>query len=153
MLNFDFFNQQAQVRKALSSRLNHTCMDTLRYQDRKLQRSNFTEVVWVISHDGKRPNYSHAVPAVSKDLSVQGISLIHNSAVTTPLLIVGVPGNHGFNFFQCKVEHCSSLGYGFYQIGLLPVKLISPSTAELQAWEARTAEFEEQPEPAAAPAH
>jgi hypothetical protein len=145
MLNFDFFNQQAEVRKALSSRLNHSCMETLRYQDRKLQRSHFTEVVWLISLEGKRGDFGQAVPAVSKDLSVQGISLIHTSPITTPLLIVGVPGNHGFNFFQCKVEHCSDLGYGFYQIGLLPVKLLSPSQSEMKAWEARSAAFKREP--------
>lgn len=147
MLNFDFFSQQAEVKRALSSRLNHNCMETLRYQDRKLHRSHFSEVVWLVPVDGEQADYSQAVPAVSKDLSIQGMSLIHNSPLGSSPLIVGVPGNHGINFFQCNVEHCSGLGFGFYQIGLFPVKVITPSETERKAWEARTAEFQNEPEP------
>jgi hypothetical protein len=147
MLNFDFFNQRAEVKRALSSRLNHTTMDTLRYQDRKAQRSNYSEVVWLIPIEGKHPNYAKAVPAVSKDLSIQGLSLIHNAPLTESLLVVGIPGEHGTSFFQCNVEHCSSLGYGFYQIGLFPVKLLTQNMSEMKAWETRTAEFQTQPTP------
>lgn len=142
MLNFDFFNQRAEVKRALSTRLNHNCMDTLRYQDRKAERSNYSEVVWLIPMQGKHVNYSQAVPAVSKDLSIQGLALIHNSPVTESPLVVGIPGQLGMSFFQCNVEHCSSLGYGFYQIGLFPVKLLSPGMSELKAWETRAAEFQ-----------
>lgn len=146
MLNFDSFNQQAQVRRALSSRLNHNCMETLRHQDRKLQRSNYSEVVWLISLEGKRGDYSQAVPAVSKDLSIQGMSLIHNRPLGDSPLIVGVPGNHGISFFKCQVEHCSSLGSGFYQIGLFPMKVLSPNPSEMAAWETRAAEFHKEPQ-------
>jgi hypothetical protein len=149
MLNFDFFNQRAEVKRALSSRLNHNCMETLRYQDRKVERSTFSEVVWLIPIHNKQADYRQAQPAVSKDLSVQGMSLIHNAPVDGTPMIVGVPGEHGESFFQCNVEHCSHLGYGFYQIGLFPVKLVSPDMADRNAWENRVAEF--QTEPAAEP--
>lgn len=151
MLNFDFFNQRAEVKRALSSRLNHHCMDTLRYQDRQAERSNYSQVVWLIPQDGKRSHYAHAVPAVSKDLSIQGLSLIHTSPVSDSPLVVAVPGEHGMSFFHCNVEHCSSLGFGFFQIGLFPVKVVNPNMSEMQAWESRVAEFtpETEPEPVA----
>ncbi len=146
MLNFEFFSQQAEVKRALSSRLNHNCMETLRYQDRKRHRSHFSEVVWLIPSSSEEPDYRQAVPAVSKDLSIQGISLVHNRPITDSPILIGVPGEHGFNFFECNVEHCSRLGYGFYQIGLFPMKVVSPSTEELKAWQTRTTEFETEPE-------
>lgn len=141
MLNFDFFNQRAEVKRALSSRLNHRCMDSLRHQDRQAERSNYSRVVWLIPQDGKRPDYSQAVPAVSKDLSIQGLSLIHTSPVSESPLVVGVPGELGMSFFHCNVEHCSSLGYGFFQIGLFPVKVVNLNTSEMQSWESRLAEL------------
>ncbi len=141
MLNFDFFNHRAEVRRALSSRLNHHCMDTLRHQDRKTERSYCTEVVWLIPTNGRRADYSRAEPAISKDLSIQGMALIHNRPVSESPVIVGFPGEHGISFFQCNLEHCSHLGYGFYQIGLCPVKLLSPNQAERNAWETRQRNF------------
>lgn len=149
MLNFDFFNQRAEVKRALSSRLNHTCMDTLRYQDRKAQRSNYSEVVWLVPMDGKQADFSKAVPAVSKDLSIQGLAILHSAPLSESPLVVGIPGEHGTSFFQCNVEHSSALGYGFFQIGLFPVKLVIPSASELKAWETRAAEFQTEPAPVA----
>ncbi len=141
MLNFEFNNPRSDVYRALSSRLNHTCMDGLRHQDRKVQRTNFCEVVWLIPPGDKGYDYSQAVPAVSRDLSVQGFSLIHNAALADSELVVGIPGVHGFNFFHCKVQHCSDLGYGFFQIGLFASKVITPSRSQLTTWEKRAAEF------------
>ena len=149
MLNFDFFNQQAEVKRALSSRLNHTCMDGLRYQDRKVERSHFSEVVWVVPLVGRKPDFSQSIPVVSKDLSLQGLSLIHSAPLIQSPLIIGVPGHCGPSFFECKVEHCSALGFGFFQVGLFPVKVVSVSLADVKAWEARKTEFEDkQPLPA-----
>lgn len=125
-------------------------MNGLRYQDRQSERSNYSEVVWLIPLKGKRGDFSQAVPAVSKDLSIQGLSLINNDAVSAPELVVGVPGEHGWSFFHCKLEHCSGLGYGFFQIGLFPVKLVTLNTTDNQNWEKRLQEFqaeEPQPEP------
>jgi hypothetical protein len=123
-------------------------MDTLRYQDRKAQRSNFSEVVWLIPMEGKQASFSKAVPAVSKDLSIQGLAIIHTAPMSESPLVVGIPGEHGTSFFQCNVEHSSALGYGFYQIGLFPVKLLTPHMSEVKAWETRTAQFQTDPAPA-----
>jgi len=145
MLNFDFFNHRAEVRKALTSRMNHQCMDGLRHQDRQLERSNFAEVVWLVPLDGKQAEFGKAVPAVSKDISVQGLCLIHTAPLSDAEMVVGVPGQHGVNFFHCKVEHCSSMGYGYYQIGLFPSKVLKLSMSQLMTWESRQAEFAEAP--------
>lgn len=143
MLNFDFFNQRAEVRRALSGRLNQTCMDGLRYQDRQATRSQYSEVVWMVPLDGKRPQYSASIPAVSNDLSIQGLSLFHTAPLTDSPLVVGIPGQHGMTFFHCDIKHCTSLGYGFYHIGLFPSKVITPDQTQRQAWERRAAEFAE----------
>ncbi len=144
MLNFDFFTERSDVYRALSSRLNDQCMDGLRYQDRKVQRSEFCEVIWLVSKKGKGFDYSQAVPAISRDLSIRGLSLVHTAPIAGGELVVAIPGKHGFSFLHCNVQHCSDLGYGFFQIGLYAAKVVTPNMADMTIWEKRKAQFRQE---------
>ena len=122
-------------------------MEGLRYQDRKVQRSEYCEVVWLVPKAGKGFDYSQAVPAVSRDLSIQGLSLVHTAPIADAEFVVGIPGKHGFSFFHCHVQHCSDLGYGFFQIGLFAAKVITPNMADMAIWEKRTSAFTQESPP------
>lgn len=149
MLDFDFFNQRKSVHRALANRMNTACMDDLRHQDRKNSRSMFSVVVWLVPlKNGKTPSYTVSVPCVSKDISVEGLSLLHTAAVTDKDVLVVLPGEQGHTFLMCEVEHSSDLGYGFHQIGLQPKKVVNPSNAEQKTWQKRCEDFA----PAVAPA-
>lgn len=150
MLDFEYFNRRKEVQTALTNRVNTVCMDGIRHADRKNQRSPFSEVVWLVPTAGsKRGDYAKALPAVSKDISVSGLSLVHNQALTDEHVIAILPGNNGPTFLRCEVEHCTRLGFGFFQVGLRPERVLQAKHSEQQAWEKRCEEFDD--EPAATP--
>jgi hypothetical protein len=148
MLDFDFFNRKKRVHSALTSKINNGCVDDMRYQDRKQSRTVYSHVVWLVPCQGKSPDYAQATPAVSKDISVEGLSLVHTAPLESKHIVVALPGETGPTFLWCEVEHSTALGYGFFQIGLAPERVIAPSLAEFNAWKTRCGEFE--PAPASA---
>jgi hypothetical protein len=147
MLDFEFFNRKKRVQTALTSKINTGCVDEMRYQDRKASRTVYSQVVWLVPCQGKTPDYAQATPAVSKDISIEGLALLHTAPVNTKGAVVGLPGENGPTFLWCDVEHSTALGYGFFQIGLAPERVLNPTLTEFNAWKARCAEFE--PTPAA----
>ena len=150
MLDFEYFNRRKEVQTALTNRVNTVCMDGIRHADRKNQRSPFSEVVWLVPTElNKRGDYSKALPAVSKDISVGGLSLVHNRPLTSDHVIAILPGANGPTFLRCEVEHCTRLGYGFFQIGLRPERVLQAKHQEQIDWEKRCEEFDDTP--AAAP--
>ena len=39
-------------------------------------------------------------------------------------LLIGLQDQTGPSFVRCTIEHCTPLGYGFYQIGLHPEEVV-----------------------------
>ena len=81
------------------------------------------------------------VPVVSKDISTQGVSLVHTEAVESRRVILGLEGQHGPSFIRATVEHSTPLGYGFYQIGLYPEEVLHVAPGDLARWRNRLAEY------------
>ncbi len=143
MFGFNWDSKRQEVRRVLTSRVNHNCLSNLDPRDRRFSRSAFSEVVWLIpiGRDGQ-PQWGFASPVVSKDISAQGLSLIHNEATVDDQLIVGLQDPTGPCFVLCTVEHCTSLGCGFYQIGLVPEQMVPISDANLKTVRERLAMFQ-----------
>ncbi len=151
MLDFDYFNRRKEVQTALTNRVNTVCMDGIRHADRKNERSPFSEVVWLVpTENNKRGDYSQALPSVSKDISVGGLSLVHSQPITAEQVVAILPGTNGPTFLRCEVEHCTRLGYGFFQVGLRPERVLQAKENERLAWEKRCEEFDDEPAPAPA---
>jgi hypothetical protein len=143
MFDFDFFKRRNEVHRALTSRVNSACMEELRHTDRKTSRSVFSEVVWLVPlAGGKTPDYAQAQPTVSKDISVDGLSLLHNRPVEADAVVIVLPGDTGPTFMRCDVEHSTPLGFGFFQVGLRPERVVHVKSADERAWQRRCAEFE-----------
>jgi hypothetical protein len=142
MFGFLFHRKRQDVRKALATRINHKCVAGIRHANRAVTRSPFCEVVWLIPDDGDLCGaFTDMVPVVGKDISTQGVSLIHNEPLADRRVVLGLEGAHGPSFIRATVEHSTSLGHGFYQIGLSPEEVLPAGPAEVSQWRRRLAEL------------
>ena len=141
-MDFALIKRQQEVQTLLTSRINHFCASNINPRDRSRSRSAFFEVVWVIppTRTGE-PDFEAAFPVIGKDISARGLSLIHNAPLISDPLVIGLQDQTGPCFVRCSVEHCSSLGYGFYQIGLNPDEVVSVEGKELKALNLRLDHF------------
>jgi hypothetical protein len=142
MFGFLFHRKRQEVRRALATRINHNCVSQIRHASRTATRSPFCEVVWLIpDHDDLSDAFADMVPVVSKDISTQGVALIHTEPVTARRVVLGLEGAHGASFIRSTVEHSTPLGYGFYQIGLYPDEVLHVAPAEVAQWRRRLADL------------
>ena len=153
MFGFLFHRKRQEVHKALANRINHKCLDGVRHAARSATRSPFCEVMWLIPD---RPDRLEAldemIPVVGKDISTQGIAIIHQGPLEHGRVIIGMNGSHGPSFLRTTVEHSTSLGYGFWQIGLAGAEVLILSAAEADYWQTCVARFDGSPVDANEPA-
>ena len=69
-------------------------------------------------------DFEAAFPVVSRDISPEGLSLIHAAELPCERVLIGLEEADALNFIECHVQHCTFLGYGFYQIGLHADKVV-----------------------------
>jgi hypothetical protein len=121
MLDFLFYKRRNEASRLLTGRINQQTMAGLQPGERRTSRSTYCEVVWLIENDGYgNPDFAGAEPVVSKDISPSGLSLIHSRRVAGTHVIIGMKQPEGMSFLKCRLGHCTPLGCGFHQIGLLP---------------------------------
>lgn len=141
MFGFLFHRKQQEVHKALATRINHKCADHVRHASRRATRSPYCEVVWLIADVPDRSEaFAEMIPVVGKDISTQGMALIHNEPIKAERVIIGLEGQHGPSFILSTVQHSTSLGYGFYHIGLHPDEVLHVLPGELAQWRNRLRE-------------
>lgn len=126
MLGFLFHKKRDEVKRILNGRMNRTFLQTLNPEEvRGSRRGAFTEVVWVVPcNDTATADFASVFPAVTKDLSAQGICLLHYGPITEPRVIIGLRDETDPRFLLCTRTHCTAIGSGFYQIGLHPDEVI-----------------------------
>ena len=96
-----------------------------------------TEVVWVLPCTSPtEADYTRVFPAVTKDLSVQGIAILHNAPINDQCVLVGLRDDTDWRFLACTPKHCIPLGYGHYQIGLFPDEVVLVSTEDFDTMRA-----------------
>ncbi len=137
MFGFLLRKKKDDVRRAMYRRMNRSFARQIGERDRRDSRGAFCEVVWIIPCDdqSKRRDFSGAYPAVTRDISPEGLSLIHTSPIIAEQVLVGLQGKIEPRFLLCEIEHCTKLGYGFYQIGLHPKELINLEPEEFETLE------------------
>jgi hypothetical protein len=135
MLDFFFHKRRDEVKRVLHGRVNRAHARTLSVANaRSATRGTFTEVIWVVpAQSSEDADFSRVFPAVSHDLSTEGIGFIHNSPVVEPCVIVGLRDETCPRFLACTPKHCTDLGYGFYHIGLFANEVIQPGTEDIEA--------------------
>jgi len=143
MFGFLFQKKRDEVRRLLANRMNSRFSSQFRYGLRKNPRGSFCEVVWVIPYDSDRsmPRVEAAFPVVTKDICSEGLSLIHTTPIDQQRIVVGLEGAVQMHFLLCHREHCTPLGYGYYQIGVHPEEILKLRADLLLRLERRMAEF------------
>ena len=148
MFGFLFQKKREDVRRLLSGRMNRRYFRQFRYGDRLNPRGSFCEVVWIIPYDegSSEPQFDQLFPLVTKDISSEGLSLIHNQPIHIKRMLVGLESSVEVNFVVCELQHSTPLGYGFYQVGLLPMEVVYLDQATVEGLKRQFEQFEEQAE-------
>jgi hypothetical protein len=135
MLDFLFHksNKREEVRRVLHGRVNRAHSQAVSVASlRGATRGSFTEVVWVVPCDSPATaNFSKVFPAVTKDLSTSGLSILHTATITDPCLIIGLKDLQDRRFLACTRKHCTALGCGFYLIGMLADEVLEVRQGDL----------------------
>jgi hypothetical protein len=135
MFGFLFHRKREEVIRVLHGRVNRAHARAIAVQNiRGATRQIFSEIVWVLPcESADRADFSQLFPAICRDLCTQGIGIFVNAPVVDPYMIVGLRDESEPRFLLCTVKHCSSLGYGFYHIGLFPDELMSLRPEQIDA--------------------
>jgi hypothetical protein len=135
MFGFLFQRKREEVLRVLHGRVNRAHARAIAVQNiRGATRQVFSEIVWVLPcESAERADFSQLFPAICRDLCTQGIGIFVNAPVTDPFMIVGLRDESEPRFLLCTVKHCSSLGYGFYHIGLFPNEVMSLRPEQVDA--------------------
>ncbi|MGE3315202.1 MAG: hypothetical protein AB7O26_08795 [Planctomycetaceae bacterium] len=114
-------------------------MQSIDNKSRQASRGAFCEVVWLIPIDEqtRRPDFNRVATLVTRDISSDGMALVHNEPVRDKRVIVGLQDDTCPRFIDCDLQHCTSLGYGHYVIGLHPNEVVQLEPYEVEALEER----------------
>jgi hypothetical protein len=146
MFGFVLRKRQQDVKKLLQGRINRTVANQLDEKARRARRCAMCDVAWIIPYaEDAKPDFQSAYPAVTRDISEQGLSFIHTEPVHDKRLLIGLKNDVETFYIVGPVEHCTSLGYGFYQIGVKPFETIDVDPYEAKRLEARYAARETAP--------
>lgn len=145
MFGFLFHRKREEVKRILHGRMNRTYMQSIDNKSRKGSRGAFCEVVWLIPIDEetRRLDFSRAATLVTRDISSDGLALVHNQPVHDKRVVVGLRDNSVPRFIECDLQHCTSLGYGHYVIGLHPNEVVQIDPDEIESLEERLRHEEE----------
>ena len=135
MLDFFFHKKRDEVKRVLHGRVNRAHARTLSVANaRSATRGTFTEVIWVVpATSPEEADYARVFPAVSHDLSTQGVGFIHSAPISEPCVIVGLRDETSPRFIACTKKHSTPLGYGYYHIGLHADEIIQPTADDIEA--------------------
>ena len=119
MLQLMFDGRRKKAKALLTSRLNKVTFAEMQGSERESDRCSISRAVILIPALGRRGwDFEAAQPAVSRDMSHGGISLIHNAPVESETILVGLVDEEISQYLKCRVEHCTPIGLDFFQIGL-----------------------------------
>lgn len=133
MFDFASHSKKKRAQAVLTNRVNQRCMDEVHAQNhRTVDRTPFVEALVVIPQKASRWEFTKAAPVLSRDISSNGLALLHTTAITGNVL-VRIQGEGQDTLLSCKVCNCTHLGFGFYQIGILAEEIYSPSPEDAAA--------------------
>ena len=128
-----FQRRPEEVRRLLSRYINRDFAERFRYGARQDARSLFSRAVWIIPMGPRqRPNFDAAYAVVTKDLSPQGIAVLHSAPISDTEVLLAIPEDQHLNFVRCAPEHTTSIGLGFFQTGLQPREMAYPEARDAQ---------------------
>jgi hypothetical protein len=135
MFGFLFHKRREEVKRVLHGRVNRAHARAIAVQNiRGATRQIFNEVVWALPCESPdKADFSQLFPAICRDLCTQGIGIFVTTPVTEPHMVIGLRDESEPRFLSCTVKHISSLGYGFYHVGLFPDEVMSLDRDQIKA--------------------
>jgi len=125
--------KREEVQRILLARTNRAQLGAIGTNNQRGgTRAGLTEIVWATPCvDHRNADYVRVMPAVTKDISAQGISFICDVDVTEPCVVIGLKQDNGDRrFLSCTVKHCTPLDDGFFHVGLLVDQVIEVNQDE-----------------------
>ncbi|MEX0704407.1 MAG: hypothetical protein WD069_20065 [Planctomycetales bacterium] len=133
MFDFRLRTRTNEVKRLMQGHMNRHYVRQVRSGGRRASRGAFCEVVWMVpcSSDGQ-PQFERAVPVLTRDISADGLSLLHHEPIdeAAPLWI-GLHNGDETSFVRCRIEHVTPLGFGYRQLGLRPEEIAQFDPHEL----------------------
>lgn len=132
MFGFLLQRDRDKVRQVLSKHMNRDFLKKFRYGKRVDARGGFCQPVWIVPIDeADTPQFDAAFAVITKDISPEGLSLIHTAQLDATKVLVAFEAGDEFEFVHCTHQHSTPIGLGFHQIGLQPqwVERVKPADA------------------------
>ena len=149
MLEHWFNGKRRKAQSVLTSRINKKALAELSDTGREIHRSSFCKVVFLIPATKCGWNVEEAVPVVSRDISTDGLSVVHTDSVTTESVLIGLIEANDLKFVRCSVQHSTELGYGFHHIGLMAVEVTNIDRRRAEVLQQKVAEWQADSQPTA----
>lgn len=147
MLDMWFNGKRRRAQAVLANRVNKRSMDEMTGTQREINRSSFCKVVFLIPEVDRHWDLSQAVPVVSRDISTDGLSVVHSTPIDAKRVLIGLPEKNDLKFVQCAVQHCSELGFGFHHVGLFAEEIVNINLRESEALQQRAELWSTPPAP------
>jgi hypothetical protein len=118
--------KEIEAQRWILKLVNNHCPELRDLQDgpRLEGRVNLTVPAWVVPVEGRMPQIARAFPVVSKEFSPSGFSLVLNRPFSEEKVLVGFAWADEKTFLKGEVQHITSLGAGFSQLGILAQEVI-----------------------------
>ena len=126
---FGFLTQKRRddVQRFLNRRMNRSFLPQVSGSKRRHSRGEFCEVAWILPYDDEAgcAVFDEACVAVTRDISPEGLSILQTSPLNEVRAVIALEGDLEMHFILCRVMHSTTLGYGFFHIGLYPEEFLN----------------------------
>jgi hypothetical protein len=132
MYSFDKHKKEMDVQAVLRRAIDSSSPKLLA-SDSELRwdsRSNRTFPLVLAPWVGGRANADGAITALSKNLSSQGLTILHAESIDGDEIVVGLWLESQAYFLLGNVRHRTPLGGGYWQIGVELTRLLTPTEHE-----------------------
>lgn len=90
-------------------------------------RVDLMVVVMIVPLDGKRPRLDRSFPAVTKDFTTTGLSVVLDEAKALDEVIVGFRWQQGMTYVRGEARRMNPIGAGFYLLGVKLHEMAHPA--------------------------
>lgn len=131
MIELWFDGRKKRAQAVMTDRVNQRSIEKINGSDRGILRSSFCKVVYLIPRDADEWDLSQAVPVVSRDISVNGLSIVHKQLIDNTRVLIGLPGE-SLKFVAGKIQHSTPLGAGFFHTGIFTEAIVDIEVTEVE---------------------
>ena len=141
MIELWFDGRKKRAQAVMTNRVNQHSIDEMYGVDREILRSSFCKLVYIIPPNHTGWDLTQAVPVVSRDICVNGLSIVHDQPIRDSRVLIGLPGE-SMKFVEGRIQHSTPLGHGFFHIGIFTNAIVDIEVADVEKLLDRAAEWD-----------